>query len=139
MSKAYPWVRAWFACAAAYDFLLGVFFLIAPFAAFERFGVIPPNHPGYVQFPAALLVIFALMFAAVARDPARYRSLILFGILLKVSYCGVIFFYWIVSGIPVIWKPFAIADLIFLVTFWAAYLKVKPMESPGSASATGPY
>jgi hypothetical protein len=42
-----------------------------------------PNHPAYVQFPAALLIIFVLMFVTIARDPARFRHLIPFGVLLK--------------------------------------------------------
>ena len=29
---------------------------------YQRFEVIPPNHYGYVHFPAALLIIFGLMF-----------------------------------------------------------------------------
>ena len=33
---------------------LGLAFLASPAAIFEVFGVTPPNHPGYVQFPALL-------------------------------------------------------------------------------------
>ena len=52
-----------FVIAAAYDGILGLAFLIAAPALFEWAGVTPPNHFGYVHFPAALLIIFALMFA----------------------------------------------------------------------------
>jgi hypothetical protein len=74
-----------------------------------------------VQFPAALLVVFALMFLAVARDPERNRNLIPYGILLKVAYCGIVTYYWIVTGVPDMWKPFAAADFAFLVGFAWAY------------------
>lgn len=112
-----------FIVAAVYDGLLGAVFLFASSRVFEMFGVIPPNHLGYVHFPAALLLVFAAMFAAVARDPVRNRNLIPYGILLKVSYCGVVMFHWFTTGLPGMWKPFCIADLVFLILFiwaWAA-------------------
>jgi hypothetical protein len=83
--------------------------------------VTPPNHVGYVQFPAALLVIFGIMFAVVARRPRENRNLIPYGILLKVSYCGVAGYHWLASGIPSLWKPFVAIDLLFLVLFLLAY------------------
>jgi hypothetical protein len=113
-------VRGLFAVAALYDGILGLLFLIAPSWAFTQFDVTPPNHFGYVQFPAALLLIFGLMFAQIARDPRKQAPLIVFGMLLKVAYCGVTIAYWLISGIPWIWKPFAIIDLLMLVLFaWA--------------------
>ena len=45
--------------SAAYDGLLGLAFLTCPDYIFNAFSVPPPNHFGYVQFPAALLIIFA--------------------------------------------------------------------------------
>jgi hypothetical protein len=111
-----------FSVAALYDGLLGLAFLIAPGAVFEAAGIQPPNHPGYVQFPAALLVTFAMMFAAIAAHPARNRNLIPYGILLKVSYCGVVFYHWAATGLPWIWKPFALADVAFLGLFAAAWM-----------------
>ena len=94
-------------------------------AVFQWFNVTAPNHPGYVQFPAALLIVFAILFASVARDPAANRNLIPYGMLLKVSYCGVAFWYWFQAGIPNMWKPWAIADFAFLVLFYAAYQRLR--------------
>jgi hypothetical protein len=109
-----------FFIAALYDGILGLSFLIAAESLFTTLKVTPPNHFGYVQFPALLLIIFALMFLAVAKDPAQNKGLIPYGMLLKVSYCSVVFYYWFTVGIPYIWKPFAICDLAFLVLFaWA--------------------
>ena len=114
-------IRSLFVVAALYDGILGLAFLFLPGAIFARFGVTPPNHLGYVQFPAALLIVFALMFLAIARDAEANRNLIPFGILLKVSYCAVVFAYWSTTGIPAMWKPFAVADLVFIVLFGASY------------------
>jgi len=91
--------------------------------------VTPPNHPGYVQFPALLLVVFGLMFLAVAADPVRNRNLIPYGILLKAAYCGTVFWYWASTGIPDMWKPFAWCDLAFGLLFAFAWVSLGKKES----------
>lgn len=115
-----PAIQLFFLIAALYDGLLGLAFLVAPVALFGLFQVTPPNHIGYVQFPALLLVLFAWMFLRIARDPVFNRNLIPYGIGLKVSFCAVVFGHWVMKGIPAMWKPFAVADLVFLVLFVAA-------------------
>ena len=114
-------VTALFVFAAIYDGAVGLMFLFAPGWAFERFGVTPPNHFGYVQFPAALLLVFTWMFIQVARRPIENRLLIPYTVMLKASYCGVVFFYWATADLPAMWKPFALADLLFAALFVAAY------------------
>lgn len=125
-------IKPLFIIAALYDGILGIVFLCAPGRVFEAYGVTPPNHPGYVQFPAALLVIFAIMFAMIARDPAGNRHLIPYGILLKLAYCGIVFLHWFDGGIPGMWKPFAILDVVFLVLFALAFAAI------GKSSAAEP-
>ena len=49
------WIPPLFWLAALYDGLLGLAFLAAPGRLFDLCQVTPPNHLGYVQFPAALL------------------------------------------------------------------------------------
>ena len=121
MTNVPKWIPALFWIAAAYDAVLGVVFLLHPGWAFEVFEVTPPNHMGYVQFPAALLIIFANMFAAIARSPLANRGLIIYGILLKAAYCGVTSFYWITEGLPGMWKPFVLIDLAMAALFVLAY------------------
>jgi hypothetical protein len=115
-----------FAVAALYDGALGLIALFAGVQLFQWFGVTPPNHWGYVQFPGALLVVFAIMFVAIATNPAKNRGLIPYGMLLKVSYCGVVFFHWFTAGLPNMWKPFAICDAIFFVLFAWAFVQLRP-------------
>jgi hypothetical protein len=110
--------------AAVYDGLLGLLGLFGTEWFFQTVGVTPPNHPGYVQFPAALLVVFALMFVAVAKNPVKYREFIPYGVLLKVSYAGIVIYYWLTAGLPWVWKPFAVADVVFLVLFAWAYARL---------------
>jgi hypothetical protein len=125
-----------FLLAALYDCVLGVSFLAAPLYAFELCGVTPPNHVGYVQFPAALLLIFAVMFAQVARDPLGSRNLILYGIMLKIAYCGVAASHWLTTDIPWMWKPFVWIDLAMGLLFLCAYavLRRKPESEQAAPS-----
>jgi len=119
-------VRLLFVAAALYDGVLGVVFLVAPAKPFTWFETELPNHMGYVEFPALILIIFALMFLAVAGAPIRNRGLIVYGILLKLAYSGIVFRYWFTSeGIPNMWKPLAFADLVMAALFAWAYLVLR--------------
>lgn len=123
---SYPkWISPLFWVAAAYDGILGILFLAAPGWVFSTLKVEPPNHVAYVQFPAALLIIFALIFARIARDPMRNRDQIVYGILLKIAYCGLTFYYWATTEIPWIWKPFAWIDLAMGALFVVAYVALR--------------
>lgn len=118
--KSIELIRGLFTIAAIYDGVLGVAFLVAGPWLYGMFEVTPPNHWGYVQFPAALLIVFALMFGAIALRPEARRELIVYGMLLKVSYCGVTLSHWLSAGIPGMWQPFVVCDALFLVLFgWA--------------------
>jgi hypothetical protein len=126
-------VSGLFLVAALYDGLLGLAFLVTAGPIFRWAHVTPPNHAGYVQFPGALLLIFGIMFAAIARRPRENRHLIPYGILLKVSYCGVVGFHWLTGEIPALWKPFVLIDLVFLALFLLAYRSLGRLEreAPG--------
>lgn len=120
-----------FAIAALYDAALGVAFIFFTNKVYEFGKVTPPSHPGYVQFPAALLLVFALMYVAIAICPTRNRNMIPFGILMKLAYAAVVFYYWLgvgASGIPDMWKPFAICDLVFAAFFVWAFFAAKPAK-----------
>jgi hypothetical protein len=115
-------VSVLFLLVAAYDGLLGTAFLLAPMSIFQWYGVAPPNHAGYVQFPALLLILFALMFIQIALDPVRHRNLIPYGIGLKTAYCGVVFSYWLTTGVPSMWRPFAVIDAVTGILFVWVYV-----------------
>jgi hypothetical protein len=127
------WIRPLFVVAAMYDGVLGLTFLLAPSYPFRLFSVTPPNHVGYVQFPAALLLVFGLMFLRVASDPVRYRLLIPYGIFLKVAYCCVTTGHWILGGVPGMWKPFVLADALMGVLFLWAWIVLR--DRPGGERA----
>lgn len=115
------WLKPLFVVAGVYDGVLGLAFLAAGPRIYDAAGVTPPNHWAYVRFPALLLMLFGAMFLRIASDPVRRRELILYGVGLKVAYCGTVFWYQVREGIPFMWVPFAWADLVFLALFLVAF------------------
>jgi hypothetical protein len=121
--------RITFATAAIYDLCLGLAFLIVPALVFNQFQLAAPGHWGYVQFPAALLLVFAVMFLNITRDPIGKVELIPYGILLKLAYVIVVFGHWFFAEVPNLWKPFAMIDLLFLLAFAWCYSTIRSFES----------
>jgi hypothetical protein len=128
------WLRPFFVVAAVYDFILGVVFLVAYQAVYERFGVTLPNHPGYIQFAAAVVTIFGIAFWFVSRAPERNRDIIKLGVLLKLSYSSIILGWWFQGRMHMMWVPFAWIDLAFLLAFIGA-LRALPAGRPETARA----
>jgi hypothetical protein len=119
--KPRTWISVVFAAAAVYDGLLGLLFLVVPGWLLGRFGIDPPNQFGYVQFSALLLLIFAWMFVEIAREPSEHRMLIPYGVAMHLAYAGIVIWYWATSGLPALWKPFALFDLLWAGLFLLAY------------------
>lgn len=130
------WIKPLFWLAAAYDLVLGVAFLVAGAAIFARLNVTPPNHWGYVQFSAALVIIFGIAFAVVATNPAKHRDLICMGIGLKLAYAGTVLGHLVGGSIPAVWVWFAGCDLVFAMLFVMAFRCAVECR-PGEATATG--
>jgi hypothetical protein len=119
-----PMVRLLFGIAGVYDAAIGLAFLCLGAQIFEATKVPPPNHWGYVQFGSLLLIIFGIMFFAVAYDPSVNRQLIPYGMFLKISYTGLVTYYWVMTDVPFLFKPFAVIDGIMFVLFFLAYRKL---------------
>ena len=115
------YIRLLFAIVGVYDFVIGLAFLGFGPALFEATGVPAPNHWGYIQFASLMLVTFGAMFFAVAASPVANRNLIPFGMLLKLSYVGIVAYYWMATDLPFLFKPFAVVDALMFVLFVVAY------------------
>ncbi len=122
--KPMHWIKTLFAIAALYDAVLGIVFLFSPKWVYATYQVTEPNHWGYVQFPAALLLVFAAMFLAIAIDPTGNRRMIPYGVGLKLAYSVTAIAYWATTGIPNMWKPFAVIDLLMLAGFIWAFVAI---------------
>jgi hypothetical protein len=119
MTKA---MISWLFCfAGVYDFVIGLVFLCAGEKLFAVAGLNPPNHWGYIQFCSLMLMVFGTMFFAIAKAPSSNRNLIPFGMLLKISYVSIVAYYWLTTGCPLLFKPFAVIDFAMLVLFAMAY------------------
>lgn len=115
------WIKIVFVVAGIYDLVLGFASVVAAPQIFRFAGVTPPNHWGYVYFPALLVVMFGIMFLRIAAEPVRRIELIHYGMGLKAAYCGVVFLFEITGSVPGLWIPFAYADLVFFVLFFFAW------------------
>ena len=114
------WVKPLFVFAAVYDLVLGIGFALFFKSILPRFQVPLPNHDAYVQLPAALIAIFGIGFWYVARDPRRNRDLIQLGVLLKLAFAGIVLAHYAAGTMPLMWVPFAVADLVFMAAFLMA-------------------
>jgi hypothetical protein len=112
--------KSLFLVAGLYDLLIGLVFLVGGRQLLESAGVLAPNHWGYLQFAACELIIFGLMFLSVSRDPVGKRELIVYGLLLKVSYVSLTGYYWTIGECPLLFQPFAVIDAVMFALFLAA-------------------
>jgi hypothetical protein len=119
-------IRVLFAIAGLYDLLIGLAFLGFGPQIFDAAGVPQPNHWAYIQFGSLLLVIFGIMFFAVAYAPQANRNLIPYGMLLKLSYSGLVVYYAFTQDVPLLFKPFAVIDATMFVLFALAYSRLSP-------------
>ena len=115
------WIKVLFVASGIYDALLGVAFLLFGLEVFRLANVTPPNHIGYIQFPALLLILFGIMFLRIAGDPDGRRDWIPFGMGLKFAYFGVVFWHELRGGVPMLLIPWAWADVAFFLLFFAAW------------------
>jgi len=115
------WIKFLFVISGLYDAVLGAAALLFGTEIFRMAGVTPPNHIGYIQFPALLVLLFGIMFLCIAKDPHGRREWILLGMGLKASYFGLVFCHALLGDIPKLWVPWAWADLVFFFLFFAAW------------------
>ena len=115
------WIKAFFLLSGLYDGLLGIVFFLFPAQIFRMAAVTPPNHYGYVQFSALLLIVFGAMFLRIAADPVTRREQMLYGMGLKASYVSLVLWYQLRGGVPALWIPWAWIDAVFLVLFFVAW------------------
>jgi hypothetical protein len=127
------WYAGLFLLAALYDGILGVVFVFTWPWIYKMFGVTPPNHGGYVVFPALLLIVFGAMFLRISRNPVAHRGLIPYGAGLKAAYSGTVFWYQLTTGVPFMWIPFAWLDLAFLAAFLIAWRGLRDVRPAGAA------
>ena len=110
--------RNLFLVAALYDFILGFFFFVFWHFIFDNILKIPyPNYPAFYQAAAAFIFTMGLGFYFVYLNMYRNIDIVKVGIVFKLFYIGVAFYYVFVESMPWIFLVFGFLDLIFILFF----------------------
>lgn len=128
-ARSIGWPRPMFVIAGVYDLVLGVGMLLLHREFYARWGITPPNHDAYVQFPALVVALFGLAFLMIARDPVANRPLVRLGILFKLAYAAPVLWHAVFGTIPMVWVVFAWCDLAFAMLFILALARI-PSHAP---------
>ena len=115
----------------------GLVALVPQYFLEEKTGVdFPPpiNHPEYFYGFIGVAVAWQLAFLVIARDPARFRPLMLPAIVEKASFgiAGIVLY--ALGRIPAIVLGLGMVDLVLGSLFAAAYVRTR--DEPGRASGT---
>ena len=126
--KNEKYYRNLFLIAALYDFILGlVFFVFLPFFFENIFKIPDPNYPGFYQAAAAFVFVMGVGFYFVYRNLYRNNDIVKLGIVFKLVYAALAFYYVFVQNMPVIFSIFGAIDLIF-IAFFISYLRAYSRE-----------
>lgn len=114
-------IKLLFIVAGIYDLVIGAAFFFFYDAIFTTLEMAPVGHPTYAQFPSLLVAIFGVMFLQISTDPFRFRSMMPYGISMKAAFTGVAVWSHFTVGLPLLWVPVFVCDLIFLILFVFAW------------------
>lgn len=129
--------RQLFICAALFNLLAGLPFLLAPGPAAELLGLsLNPTALLFIHITMGLVVLFAGVFWLIAQDPVRYRPYISLGAALKTLVVVVILGHWLAGTIGWRLPALAVGDLIFALLFCGYLRGAKRLQSAGETSAS---
>lgn len=107
-----------FLVAALYDIVLGAgfFFLYAPL--WDAFNVALPSSISYIHLTAAFVFVQGVGYWFVYQDPDGNRGIVKTGLIYKIAFSGLAFYYWAIGDLlhPV-FLLFGALDLLFLAGF----------------------
>ncbi len=110
--------RILFLIAALYDFILGFVFLVFWQPIFDD--ILKLQHPNYLAFyqaAAAFVFNMGIGFYFVYRNMYRNVDIVKLGIVFKIFYSAIAFYWVIAEGMPGIFAAFGFADLAFIAFF----------------------
>lgn len=89
-----------FAAVGIYDLVLGVGFLLLYRPLFDLLDVELPNSTAYIHLAATLIAVQGVSYLLAARRPVRNVDIVRVGVLYKLTYAGLAFYYWVAGGAP---------------------------------------
>ena len=118
-----------FLLAAVYDLILGIVFMFFPKSAFNIVGVPEklPDFVGYISLIGAFLFVIGVAYYLIYRgDLQKNRDLILVGVLYKLAYFSITFYYFAIGNIPhiIFFGLFGVVDLIMFILMVECYIRL---------------
>lgn len=95
----------------------------------------PINHPEYYYGFVGVALAWQVLFLILARDPVRYRAMIIPGILEKAGFGVAAVILFLMNRLAMPLAAAGIIDLIFAALFAVAYVKVGAYEDKREAAA----
>lgn len=92
-----------FLLVAVYDIILGIIFMFFAKSIFKLLDIPEkfPEFDGYLTLIGVYVLILGIAYYLIYRgDLQKNRDLILIGVLYKLGYCAVTFYYFIIGNIP---------------------------------------
>lgn len=122
--------RNLFRIAAVYDVLLGIVFTFFPARAFEALGIGNklPAFGGYVALLGAFVLVIGVAYYLISRGDLRQNlDLIFVGVLYKLAYSAIAFYYWFAGNLPhlIFGALFGVADGVFFVLMAECWLSLR--------------
>ncbi len=116
-----------FLFAAVYDLVLGVVFIFFSTSAFDLLGIPEkiPKFDGYLSLIGAFLFVIGVAYYLIFRgDLQKNRDLILVGVLYKLAYFTITFYYFAIGNIPhlIFFALFGVIDLIMFILMVECYI-----------------
>ncbi|MBI9069763.1 MAG: hypothetical protein JEZ09_20875 [Salinivirgaceae bacterium] len=138
MSKL-RYYKGLFLVAAIYDLILGLVFTFIPKSAFYLIGIPEkaPDFTGYLSLIGAYLLIIGIAYFLIYKgDLQKNLDLILIGLLYKLAYCSVVFYYFIIGDLPhiIFLVLFGLIDIIMFALMLECYISVRKQKEIQSLS-----
>lgn len=122
-----------FLLVAVYDIILGIIFMFFTKSTFELLGIPEklPEFDGYLTLIGVYVLILGIAYYLIYKgDLQKNRDLILIGVLYKLGYCTVTFYYFIIGDIPhvLFLALFGVIDFIMFILMAECYFTIKKKE-----------
>jgi len=119
-----------FLFAAVYDLVLGIVFTFFSKSAFDLVGIPEkiPEFDGYLSLIGAFLFVIGVAYYLIFRgDLQKNRDLILVGVLYKLAYFTITFYYFAIGNIPhlIFFALFGVVDLIMFILMVECYITLR--------------
>lgn len=120
----YGLAKAVLLVTALYDLVLGIAFLFFYAPIFSWLLIELPTDARYLQLSAAFVLVLGIGYYLIYRNIERNKDLFLLGILYKVAYSAIAFYYFFFGTVETIFFIFGCIDLVMLALLVYCYKKI---------------